>query len=380
MKIYLLKRKSNLSKESLESGRVKKISLYLAIHPGKNQKRQYEFLNLHLFEKPKNQIERDHNKQTFQLAETIHAKRVLDAQSTAHGFISNVKGKLCFIQYVRKLADKRYDSIGNHGNWLCAYEHLKAFNNNKELPIEKVDEIFLEGFKEYLLSCKVRRGRGLTRLNRNTAESYFNKIRAALREAYQSKMIKENPAMRVKCIKGQEVHRQFLTIEELQKLSKIECEDPMYAKAFLFGCITGLRFSDIKALTWGNIKHSEADGYHIQYTQKKTKKPEILPIAEHSLIMLGEKRADTDLVFENLQYSAYRNKMLQAWINKAGINKKISFHCSRHTQAVMQLSLGTDIFTVSKLLGHQSIKTTMHYMHIIDQHKIDAVNKIPQLL
>jgi integrase len=380
MKVYLLKRKAKLSKQSEEAGRVKKTSIYLMYHFGPSRKREYEFLNLYLFEKPKNQLEKDHNKQTLQLAETIRAKRVLDAQTSAHGFVSSVKSKICFIAFFKNLVDKKYDSIGSHGNWFSTYQHLVEFTGGKELPLEKVDERFLEAFKEYLLSCKIRRGKRIERLNRNSAVSYFNKVRAALREAYINKMIKDNPASRVKCIKGQDVHREFLTIEELKKLASVPCEDPVFGKAFLFGAITGLRFSDIKALRWGNIKYSEQDGYYIQYTQKKTKKAEVLPIAKHSLSMLGERGSDEEMIFKNLHYSAYKNKILRTWIKSAGINKKISFHCSRHTQAVLQLSLGTDIYTVSKLLGHQNIKTTMHYLHIIDKHKIEAANKIPQLI
>jgi integrase len=380
MKVYLLERKSTISKQSQQTGRVKKTTLFLAYHYGPGQKREYENLKLFIYEQPKTQLERDHNKETWTLAETIKARKILDAQSTAHGFVSSIRGKMCFLQFFKKLVDKKYDTIGNYGNWKSTYQHLLEFTNNKSLPMDKVDDRFLESFKEYLLSCKTIKGHRKEKLNRNSAMSYFNKVRAALREAYNAKMIKENPATRVKCIKGQEVNRAFLTMEELQKLAITPCDDPLLGKAFLFAAITGLRFSDVKALKWANIKYSEQDGYFINYTQKKTKKAEILPVAAHSLQILGKRGAEEVNVFEGLTYSAWKNKLLQAWIKSAGINKKISFHCSRHTQAVLQLSLGTDIFTLSKLLGHANIKTTMHYAHIIDQHKIDAANKIPQLL
>lgn len=379
MKIYLLKRQSKLSKESENKGRIPKTTLFLAYHYGSGKKRDYENLNLFLYEKPKSQLEKDHNKETLQLAETIKAKRILDAQATSHGFVSPIKSKTCFLAYFKQLVTKKYDSIGNHGNWLSTYQHLVDFTGGKSISIDKVDDLFLERFKEYLLTCKTRKGSGVARLNRNTALSYFNKVRASLREAYNSKMIKENPVTRVKCIKGQDVSREFLTTDELRKLAKTTCEDRVLANAFLFGALTGLRFSDIKALTWGKIKESEGGGFHLQYTQRKTKKPEILPIAEHTLQMLGTRGSDDELIFKDLQYSAYKNKLLQKWVGQAGINKKITFHCSRHSHAVLQLSIGTDIFTVSKLLGHQNIKTTMHYMHIIDSNKISAANKVPQI-
>ena len=379
MKIYLLKRQSKVSKESEKMGRVKKTTLFLVFHFGSGKKREYENLNLFIYEKPKNQLEKDHNKETLQLAETIKAKRILDAQATTHGFVSSVKSKTCFLLYFKQMVEKKYDSIGNHGNWLSTYQHLHEFTRGNSIQIDKIDDVFLEKLKEYLLTCKIRKGNGLHKLNRNTAMSYFNKVRASLKEAYNSKMIKENPAARVKCIKGQEVSREFLTSDELNKLAATPCEDRILGKAFLFGAVTGLRFSDIKALTWGKIMISEDGGYYIKYTQKKTKKPEILPISDHTLQMLGKKDSDEKLIFNDLQYSAYKNKLLQNWVKAAGINKKITFHCSRHTNAVLQLSLGTDIFTVSKLLGHQNIKTTMLYLHIVDKKKTEAVSRMPQI-
>jgi integrase len=313
------------------------------------------------------------------LAENIRAKRLLDEQSTSHGFISRVKSKTCFIAYFKTLVDKKYDSIGNHGNWASCYRHLVNFNNGKELPLERVDETFLELFKEYLLSCNSVKNKVMVKLNRNTAVSYFNKVRAALREAYNNKMIKENPSPRVKCIKGQDTHREFLTLEELQKLASTPSKDPLQKKLFLTSALCGLRFSDLKNLKWGNIKYTENDGYYIQYTQKKTKKAEILPIAEHVVNMLGKKGESTELIFYGIKYSDRQNTKLKDWIKSAGIDKKITIHNARHSYACLQISLGTDLYTVSKLLGHSSLKTTQIYAKVMDLQKIDAAKRIPML-
>jgi len=102
----------------------------------------------------------------------------------------------------------------------------------------------------------------------------------------------------------------------------------------------------------------------------------MLPISEQAFQLLGERKEPSVKVFEGLKYSAWLNQQLTKWLYKAGITKEITFHCFRHTYATLQLSMGTDIYTVSKMLGHRDLKTTQVYAKIISQTKRDAANKI----
>lgn len=376
MKIHLRKRVGRVSSENEKKGKKQKSSLYLAWSPRPGAKVQYEWLNLHIYENPKTNIEKDHNKETMQLAESIRAKRLLDHQTSNHGFASAVKGKVSFLAYFKKLADKRRDdSDGNYGNWQSVYEHLKVFTGRKDYTLEQIDEDFLEGFKQYLQGNITRRGKQ-QKLEANSALSYYNKVKAALREAYVNKMIKENPSNRVKGLKAGDSHRQFLTQEELQAMANAECSNILLKRAFLFSALTGLRWSDVKALTWKKIHHSEAAGWSIEYIQKKTKGAEILPLSEHAVKLLGDRTGDDTPIFSDLCYHTHMNKQLQDWVDLAGVKKKITFHCARHTFATLQLSNDTDIYTVSKLLGHKHLKTTEIYTKVIDKKKIEAANKI----
>ena len=108
---------------------------------------------------------------------------------------------------------------------------------------------------------------------------------------------------------------------------------------------------------------------------------EYLPISEQALELMGErKNADEETrVFQGLKYSAYINVGLFEWIARAGIKKKITFHCARHTHACLLLENGTDIYTVSKMLGHRELKTTQIYTKIVDSKKIEAVKSLPKL-
>ena len=95
--------------------------------------------------------------------------------------------------------------------------------------------------------------------------------------------------------------------------------------------------------------------------------------------MLGEKTKSVEPIFHELKYNAWNNLKLREWVMAAGIAKKITFHCARHSFATLQLSMNTDIYTVSKRLGHRHLKTTEIYAKVIDKKKIEAAYRIPQL-
>ena len=168
-------------------------------------------------------------------------------------------------------------------------------------------------------------------------------------------------------------------MDELKKVSKIDCEIPILKQAFIFSALTGLRWSDIQKMVWKEIQFSEEQGYYIRFKQKKTSGLQTHPIPNQAYKLLGERDEEEERVFKGLRYSAWSNLKLQQWVMKAGISKTITFHCARHTYATLQLTFGTDIYTVSKLLGHKELKTTQVYAQIINQKKVDAANAIPDI-
>jgi len=351
--------------------RGKKISLYLDYYA--NGKRRYEFLKLYLDPHPKNKIQRDLNKETLQLAETIRAQRLIDIQNIAFGFQNPNKAKSFFINYLEAQAEKRSESNGNYGNWTSAINIYKKFDR-ANIRFADITSEWLEDLRYFFIhSAKSRTGR---ELSINSKSSYFNKIRATLKQAHKDGYIKRNPCINVKCIKEAESQREFLTLEELTAASKTKCSSPIIKRAFLFSALTGLRFSDVEKLTWKEIQHSDEIGYYIRFTQKKTKGHETLPISEDALQFTGEAKEPNEKVFKDLVYTDQNNAKLSKWMEAAGIFKHITFHCARHTFATLQLTLGTDIYTVSKLLGHKDLKTTQVYAKIIDKKKTDAASRI----
>ena len=349
----------------------KKTSLYLDFY--EKGKRKSEYLRLYLIPNPKTKENRELNKQTLKLAESIKAKRQIEIQNNAYGFRDNEKMKGSVLSYFQLQADKRFDSKGNFGNWDGMIKYLEKFIP-QDITFDKLNRQFAEDFKEYL--DKKAFTKSNNQLSQNTKYSYFNKFRVAVKQAVKDGILIQNPCEGVESFKQGDTQREFLTLEELQSCAKAECEMPQLKKAFLVSCLTGLRFSDIKKLKWSEIQNSKELGYYIRYTQKKTKGSETLPISEQTFQLLGENPNNEEYVFRSLEYSAWQNVKLGQWMLRAGITRKITFHSARHTYATLQLTMGTDIYTVSKLLGHKELKTTQIYANVIDSKKKDAANKI----
>jgi len=386
IKVKLREKKISGNRQSLY------LDFYPAIpHPETNEPTRREFLGLYInAEKIKDKngrvknfkltpIDKKHNKETLQLAEQIRQKREnhLNKPEIYTGYEKEQlkikeQGEQNFVAYFKSLSDKRKAS--NHDNWVAAYKYLETFTKGN-LKFADLNEKFCNDFKEYLLTTKSNKSNKVT-LAQNSAVSYFNKLKATLKQAYKDGYLPSDLNGKVGTIKQAETQRNFLTIEELNSLVKTECNNPLLKRAAIFSALTGLRFSDIKNLVWGELEYIEGNGYFIQFKQQKTKGVEMMPISEQAYSLLGERKEPTDKVFEGLTYSAYENKHLYQWIGAAGITKDITFHCFRHTFATLQLSKGTDIYTVSKMLGHRELKTTQIYAKIIDQTKREAADKI----
>ncbi len=101
-----------------------------------------------------------------------------------------------------------------------------------------------------------------------------------------------------------------------------------------------------------------------------------MPIAEQAFGFFGERKEPDIQIFEGLRSASYHRKDLQDWIKGAGITKHITFYCFRHTYATLQMREGTDLYTISKMLGHREMKTTQIYTKVVDEAKREAADRI----
>ena len=351
------------------------ISLYLDVYVNGN--RTYEFLKLYLIPE-KTKADKAKNAETMRLAEAIKSLRIVDIQNGRFGFKSQFKLDTRFFDYYDKcIAEReRDDSKGNTGNWLSARKHLSLFWR-PNITLGEISDIECEKFKVYLeRKAKTPAGEGLSK---NSQHSYFCKLKACLKQAVIDGLIPSDPSANVFPTKEVVTERCYLTQDEVKVLAKAECRYPVLRRAFLFSCLTGIRWSDINKMRWSEV-HEFNGGTRIVFTQKKTQELEYLDITAQGASLLGERGEPSDRVFVGLKYTSYVNAELVRWAASAGISKPVTFHSARHTFAVMMIDLGTDIYTVQKLLGHKDIRTTQIYTKVLDKRKQEAVDNIPDLL
>jgi integrase len=361
-------------------------SLYLDIY--RDGKRSYEFLKLYLVP-VRTKADKEQNKRTLRLADSIKAKRTLELQTGTFGLQQkqDLAQETMFYPYYRAMCEKRLgaDTKGNWGNWRSCLNHLLAYCKCENITFADITEEWVEGFKNYLDKKAVAWAHDARQrikdkpLSRNSKVSYFNKLKACLNQAYDDGIISSNPAKHVEGFKAEEGTRMYLTIDEVRQIARTECEYPRIKAAFLFSCLTGLRRSDIERLTWADV-HEQGEFTRIIFRQKKTKGQEYLDLSPQAAELMGARGKGNTLVFPDILSPSITNRVVQEWVLRAGIDKKITFHCGRHTFATMMLDLGTDIYTVSKLLGHRELSTTQLYAKVLDKNKQKAVANIPDVL
>lgn len=352
----------------------KKISLYLEINW--NGERNYEYLRLYLYPTPEKgsltSEQKNHNKKMLAIAEKIRNERYWECENEKYGLINKGKLKGNLVDFMEALASEREDSKGNHGNWKSAIRQIKKYDG--KVTFAEIDREWLEGWKNYLINTARTKNGKL--LKENTKKSYFDKLIAALKTAQKQGIILKNPAQEVESFKEAETEVEFLTLDELNKAARTECENPDLKRAFLFSALTGLRWSDVTKLTWDEIQYSDKLGDFIRFRTKKTKRFSTLNISEQARQLLGDAGEGDKKIFSELKYSSWNNLKLREWMLKAGITKKITFHCSRHTFATGQLTVGTDFYTVKEAMALVSNRTVQRYAKVINEKKKDAMSKI----
>ncbi len=360
MKVHLRKRQIR------SKGNTKpRYSLYLDIYYRKG-KRKREFLGIYL--EPHD--DKTYRNEKLKLAENIKAKRMMELANEQHGFPTKEKLNQNFIAYFEKQLNKREGN--SRTAWNNTLTHLQRWCGNS-VPFTEIDREWLEEFIGYLHS----------KVSPSSVSTYFAKVKCALSESVKDKILIQNPSFFVDPIRVPESNREYLTIEEIQRINDVDFHNDVVKRAFLFSCFTGLRYGDIASLRWSQIQETNFNGsgksFAIHKRQAKTGNINHIPLNETALKLIGDRPPNDALVF-NLQFNVVHiRRLLKRLLEAAKISKKITFHCARHTYAVMLLANGANLMTVKELLGHRDIKSTQIYAKVIDESKVNAVANLPTI-
>lgn len=246
-------------------------------------------------------------------------------------------------------------------NYISQINKLKEFRPT--LSFDDIDMDFITAFEGYII-----KNRGNTRI---TVIKTIKIIKTFLNRAVDKGVIKENPIRKYK-LGTVEGNREFLTMDELNRIENIYHENNLkpsesnVLKYFLFCCYTGLRYQDIKNLRFQDI----IDSHTISIRMIKTKEFVKIPLIEKAKKLIPKTGFDNQTIFRVISGQP-TNRYLKEIIKTAGINKRISFHCARHTFATISKSQGIDYDVISKVLGHTDIKTTKIYT----RYELDYLTK-----
>ena len=360
-----------------ESGKMKGKPKFKVEHD-----RTKESLNMYLWEHPRSAKERQHNKETLELAERIRYEKEQQFKESLTGYRLKPNKIINFLDYFQTYIDgyskkdirmiemalRRFkDFLNNNKKYSIYGEYIKPEQLNKDMMID---------FVAYLKSRS--KGEG--------AKSVYQRFKKVINYAIEHGIMANNPCKGVSIVVDEHVLRKdVLSLAEIEQMinTHYDGENPNVRNAFIFCLYTGLRFCDVSKLTYDSIDYSNM---LLRFEHNKTeghskKSGVILPLNEGLLPIIGEPKTDKpaeELVF-NLPTHESCNKSIKRWGKRAGITKHITWHCARHSFAVNILNNGANIKTVGSLLGHSGLRHTEKYTRAVDELKKEAINSLPKL-
>ncbi len=320
--------------------------------------RKAKFLDLHYIKgraKHQNESERKN-------AELIRDKLSEKMQLEEFGIIPDFASNILFLDYFDQWI-KDYPNKDVRLAIACKNYFLKFIDASKISHKITTREITKELAKKYQTFL-------MDRLNGETPYNYFSKFIRLCNDGTEAGIFKNNPCKGVKNARNEGLKKDVLSLTEVDSLKNTPIKNTEVRKAFMFSLNTGLRWVDVSSLKWSNI-----DGSRLKITQSKTKKDVIIDLNGDALEQIPVRGQRDELVF-NLPTHTGALKNLKDWVKASGIDKRITWHCARHSFAVNLLLAGADIKTVSYLLGHTSLKHTEKYLRVVDEVKKQAVENI----
>lgn len=348
----------------------------------KKVNRKTERLGLYLWQAPRTPIERKQNKETLELAKKIRFERGQEMLESTEGYRLRKDRQINFLDYFQAYIDNyskkdiRMVEMALREFKIFLDETPKYKIHSKTLKPEQLTKDMMVAFTEFLQSRHIGEG----------AKSTYERFKKVVNYAIEHDVMKKDPCKGVSIkIDEQILKKDVLSLDEVETLISTHYvgENPNIRKAFILSLYCGLRFCDVKDLTFANVDYSNK---LLMFEQNKTKGHSnssgvVIPLNDGLLSLIGEPTgSDTkDSLIFPLPSSTMCLKALRRWVKRSGIDKHITWHCARHSFAVNILNNGANIKTVASLLGHSGLRHTEKYTRAIDSLKQDAINSLPEL-
>lgn len=253
-------------------------------------------------------------------------------------------------------------------------DYIKLNYKSKDIPISDVNYRFISGLEYYLKSER--------NCSHNTTVKYITNFKKIIRIALANDWISKDPFLRWKA-KMKIVDREYLTQEEIQDLLDINLRVSRLDQVrdiFIFCCFTGLAYADVKKLTHDDIVLGIDGEKWIETKRTKTNTKSNIPVLPTAIQIL-QKYAFSKDVSQNRLLPVLTNQKMNAYLKEiadlSGIKKNLTTHLARHTFATtVTLSNGVSIESVSKMLGHKSLRTTQHYAKILNRRVSDDMQML----
>ena len=357
-------------------GKMKGKPKYKVVHD-----RKKESLNLYILAKPRTPFEREQNKETWEIARGIRIRKEQELKEGVHGYKFKKNQDINFIDYFQSYLDNytKKDvkmiktALQRFKDFLAATPEYRKYT--KMIKPQQIDKDMIEAYTEYLQ----------TRSKGEGAHAIYARFKKVIKYAIEHDVMIKNPCTGVVIkIDDQQLKKDVLSIDEIQTLiaTHYDNENPNIRRAFIFCLYTGLRFCDVKDLTFANVDFANK---LLKFEQNKTKGNSansgvVIPLNDGLLGIIGEPVSDNrdEVIFPLPTYEMCL-KSVGRWVKRAGINKHISWHCARHSFAVNILNNGANIKTVASLLGHSGLKHTEKYTRAVDSLKKAAIDSLPEL-
>lgn len=356
-------------------------SMAVSSKTGKEYKRvnnKREYLSLYLWQAPRTPMERQQNKETMELAKKIRFERGQQLLDDVEGYRLKKDKDVNFLDWMWAYyeaytkGDKRHIKRAHD----CFIDFLNATHEYskfaKRVKPEQISKDMIVAFTEYLQHRFVGEG----------AHTLYARFKKIIKAAVEKDVMRKNPCSGVVIkIDNGSLKKDVLSMDEIKCLISTHYpgESANIRRAFIFCLYCGLRWCDVKDLTFANVDYANR---LLKFEQAKTKghssaSSVVIPLNEGLLKLIGEGNRD-EVIFPLPSHNMCL-KALRHWTVRAGIEKHITWHCARHSFAVNILNNGANIKTVASLLGHSGLKHTEKYTRAVDSLKEAAINSLPEL-